>query len=135
MSLFLKLLLFTFGSQVNPTTNCFDVSLFEIKNEHIVIFHSETFVLKSLKGNILSEAGKWPIGVKPLLQVIPLKTSGIKNFEVEEDGSFDFGDTLVVGKYCFKVTVLGWQPVIGYFEISNEAPESGSMNLVMNLGV
>jgi hypothetical protein len=103
--------------------------------EHIVEQAEKPFVVRHVRGQLISEGGDWPDDW-PILFEIRGTWAGAKTIRAYADGKGNFEIPAVAeGRYCFKATVEGWRSVIGIIKVDRHANPKRSIRIVMLMGV
>jgi hypothetical protein len=105
------------------------------ETEHIIREINIPFEVCEIKGQIISEAGDWPVGSCVLFELRDRdKNSKIKKVHSDKNGLFEIKH-VKNGIYCFKATVNGWQSVVGTIIVSQGADPKNDISFEMSLGV
>jgi hypothetical protein len=116
-------------------SNCGLERFTQSEDEHIINQIQQPFRVRKIKGRITSETGDWPEGIQILISIrsIDRYSKVIKSF-ADKNGFFEI-ENLKKGKYCFKVTVNGWQSVVGTVIFTKDVDPNYEINVQMQLGV
>jgi hypothetical protein len=103
--------------------------------EHIVDEIKQPIIVRAVKGQITNEQGGWPRDTSILFEIREIGgLGGTAKTYADSEGSFCLPD-VAEGRYCFKITVLGWQSVIGIIQVDRRANAKDSILIVMKIGV
>ena len=103
--------------------------------EHIAEEIYKPFVVRSVKGIIISQVGEWPEGIQVIFEIrLPDRSSQIRRAYTDRQGRFSIPN-VPPGEYCFKATVTGWQSVVGTILVTAEAEAKSIIAFEMLLGV
>jgi hypothetical protein len=104
--------------------------------EHIINQVDKTFVVQSVKGIISRQTGGPTEPLQNMLFEIqgPGKDRKIRRATTDESGRFKMGH-VPVGTYKFKITLNGFQSVMGTITVSKEAPKTDEIKIAMAIGV
>jgi hypothetical protein len=99
--------------------------------EHIIDEPDKPFTVRAVKGVVLDPSGAEMEGV-----VVEIRDGAgqIRGTKTNRKGTFKLGG-VPKGTYKFKVTMNGFQSVVGDIIISNKANKTDQMKIVMKLGV
>jgi hypothetical protein len=121
--------------QQSPISYCGLEGFTKADPEHIVREINKPFEVCKIKGKIVSEAGDWPKGTDIIFEIRKTdKKSKIIRIKTDESGILKMRK-VEDGVYCFKVTVNGWQSVIGIIIVIQEADPKNEITIEMLLGV
>jgi hypothetical protein len=105
----------------SPISVCGIDGFTQAVDEHIINEIEPPFVVKEIKGKILNTTGNgWTKVVRVLFEIREAGHSRIKKTHTDENGDFRIKN-ISDGRYCFKATVTGWQPVMGIIIVSKQA--------------
>jgi hypothetical protein len=99
--------------------------------EHIIDEPDKPFTVRAVKGIVLDPSGAEMEGV-----VVEIRDGAgqIRGTKTNRQGTFKL-DGVPKGTYKFKITMNGFQSVVGDIIISNNANKKGQMKIVMKVGV
>ena len=99
--------------------------------EHIIDEPDKPFTVRAVKGVVLDPSGAEMEGV-----VVEIRDGAgqIRGTKTNRKGTFKLSG-VPKGTYKFKVTMNGFQSVVGDIIISNKANKTDQMKIVMQLGV
>ncbi|HET6176186.1 MAG TPA: carboxypeptidase-like regulatory domain-containing protein [Candidatus Sulfotelmatobacter sp.] len=99
--------------------------------EHIIDEPDKPFTVRAVEGVVLDPSGAEMEGV-----VVETRDGAgqIRGTKTNRKGTFKLGG-VPEGTYKFKVTMNGFQSVVGDVMISNKANKTDKMKIVMKLGV
>ena len=103
--------------------------------EHIISELEQPFHVQSVRGLVTRKAA----GQDPLQDVlVEIKGPGdhdeIRRTKTDRQGQFRIGH-VAAGTYTFKVTLIGFQSVVGTIIVSKSAAKDSRINIAMPLGV
>ncbi len=104
--------------------------------EHIINRIEQPFAVRSVKGIISRQTGG---PTEPLANVLfeiqgPGTDRKIRRATTDDNGHFKIGH-VPAGTYKFKVTLNGFQSVMGTITVSREAPKADEIKIAMSIGV
>ena len=99
--------------------------------EHIIVRIEEPFMVRALKGVVLDAPGTAMHGV---LVEVEDSVGHLREATTDSKGRFTFRG-VHNGHFRFKVTMNGFQSVVGVIILSNKAPRAADIRVVMHLGV
>jgi hypothetical protein len=99
--------------------------------EHIIDEPDKPFTLRAVKGIVLDPTGA---AIEGVIVEIRDGTGRIRGTKTDRKGMFKLSGVLE-GTYKFKVTMNGFQSVVGNIVVSKKASNNDQMKTVMKLGV
>lgn len=99
--------------------------------EHIIVEVDEPFTVRVVRGVVLDPSGAEMDGVVVEIQD---GTGRIRGTRTGPKGAFKLGG-VPKGTYRFKVTMNGFQSVVGQIVVSKKANKDNKVKIVMNVGV
>jgi hypothetical protein len=119
--------------QIVVSEECRVADFTVLGSEHIIEEIKENFVVREVRGRIVSDSGEWPPdGV--LFELKRLDQKELKSTHSDIDGFFSMSG-VGPGSYCFKAAVDGWQSVIGIVVVDERAADDVTIDFEMLLGV
>ncbi len=100
-------------------------------NEHVIVHLQKPFVVPAAKGIVLDTHGTAMRGV---LVELEDRSGRIQPAKTDSKGRFMLHG-LRNGHFRFKVTMNGFQSVVGEIIISKNAPRADEIRVVMHLGI
>ena len=99
--------------------------------EHMIDEPEKPFMVRAVKGVVFDPSGAPMEGVVVEIRDGSGKIRGVKT---NHKGEFKLGG-VPKGTYKFKVTMNGFQSVVGDIIVSNKASKTDQLKIVMKLGV
>jgi hypothetical protein len=102
-------------------------------SDHILVEIQENFIVRKVRGRIISESGEWPPG-GVLFELKGLNQEEIESTYSDTDGFFSM-PKVKKGTYCFKASIEGWQSVMGIVVVDERDAKAAAIDFEMLLGV
>ncbi len=108
----------------------------EFPYEHMVYKVEDTFVVRTLEGQVQNADSVWPDGTVLHVQVYRLNdlSSKAAELEVSPEGNFS-APGLAPGGYCLKVSTEGWQTALAAISVDPDAGHEDKIEIETVLGV